>query len=111
MTRRPGAHLRAATRRTGARCGLRAARALGPTPRALILPDDLYRDVKRLAADQGRTVTSVVEEALRAALARHHAGVPATPRTYRVQPTGDGGLRPGVDLTDSAALLEVMADR
>jgi len=28
-----------------------------------------------------------------------------------VRPTGVGGLQPGVDLTDTAALLDVMAGR
>lgn len=78
----------------------------------LILPDDVYRDVKRLAADEGRTVTSVVEEALRAALARHRAAADDAARPpYRVRPTGDGGLQPGVDLTDTAALLDAMEGR
>jgi len=36
----------------------------------LILPDDLYRELKRVAAAADRTMTSFVEEALRAALAR-----------------------------------------
>lgn len=77
----------------------------------LVLPDDVYRGVKRLAADQGRTVTSVVEEALRAALARHLAGSAPARRPYRVRPTGSGGLQPGVDLADSAALLDAMEGR
>ena len=79
----------------------------------LILPDDVYRDVKRLAADQGRTVTSIVEEALRAALARYRDDPTAAARRtpYQVHPTGTGGLQPGVDLTDAAALLELMEGR
>jgi len=76
----------------------------------LILPDDLYREVKRAAADDGRTVTSLVEEALRTALARRFA--PASDRaTYRVAPVGGRGPQPGVDLTDAAALADLMEGR
>ena len=34
------------------------------------LPDDLMKAVKRHAAETGRTLTAVIEDALRAALAR-----------------------------------------
>ncbi len=56
--------------------------------------------------DTGRTLTKVIEDALRAALARQESG----PGTAAVElPTcGAGGLRPGVDLDDSAALLDLM---
>ena len=78
----------------------------------LMLPDDLYRQVKRAAADGDRTVTSFVEEALRAALTRRDDAARQPPREpYRVTPTGSGGLQPGVDLTDTAALLDVMEGR
>ena len=66
--------------------------------------DDLYREVKAMAARQGRTVRPVVEDALRAATFRLDDDT-ETPMLS----TADGtGLLPGVDLTDSAALLEVM---
>ena len=76
----------------------------------LILPDDLYREVKRVAAEDGRTATSYVEEALRAALARDRA--PRTEhRRYQVEPVTGNGLQPGVDLTDSASLADLMDAR
>jgi hypothetical protein len=75
----------------------------------LILPDDLYREVKQHAAATDRTMTAFVEEALRAALARHNAAAPTKEsKPYRVHPTGVGGLQPGVDLTDTASLLDTM---
>ena len=77
----------------------------------LMLPDDLYRNVKRAAADADRTVTSFVEEALRAALTRRDDAVHSPRAPYRVTPTGSGGLQPGVDLTDTAALLDAMEGR
>ncbi|GIG29786.1 hypothetical protein [Cellulomonas marina] len=74
------------------------------------LPDDLYRDVKRVAVEDGRTMTSFVEQALRDALARHRA--PSSERErYVVTPLGGQGLHAGVDLADSAALLERMDGR
>lgn len=77
----------------------------------LILPDDLYREVKLLAAQDRRTVTSVVEEALRAAVLRHRAAAAPAETPFRVAPSGSGGLQPGVDLSDSAGLLDVMGER
>lgn len=70
------------------------------------LPDDLLEAAKRHAVDTGRTLTKVIEDALRAALSRQESG----PRADAVElPTfGTGGLRPGVDLDDSASLLDLM---
>lgn len=60
------------------------------------------------AARTGRTLTAVIEEALRAALAPRRAR-----GRERVElPTfGSGGLLPGVDLDDTASLLDAMEDR
>ena len=75
----------------------------------LHLPDDLYRAVKQTAAVGGQTMTSFVEEALRDALRRHRQGdvadVPLPPAV------GTGGLLPGVDLADSAGLLDLLDGR
>ncbi len=76
------------------------------------LEDALLAEVKALAARSGRTLTKVIEDALREALARR----PPTNGAGRSHVTlstddGDGrggGLQPGVDLDDSAALLELM---
>ena len=70
------------------------------------LDEHLLVEVKKYAAETGRTLTSVLEDALRDTLARRHA----RPRRARVRLKtfkGDG-IRPGVDLDDSAALLEAM---
>lgn len=73
------------------------------------LDDDLLRQTKTLAARTGRTLTAVIEDALRETLARHGSH----PRPARVTlPTFKGkGLRPGVDLDDTAGLLDVMNRR
>jgi hypothetical protein len=70
------------------------------------LPDDLMRQVKRLAADTDRTLTQLIEDALREALARRARPPREVP--FRLPTFGRGGLRPGVDLDDSAALLDLM---
>lgn len=70
------------------------------------LPDDLYIEVRVSAATAGTTVTSFIEDALRAALARR--GSAHTPSPYRVDPFHGDGTRPGIDLDDNSALLAVM---
>lgn len=69
------------------------------------LDDQLLRDVKKAAADSGRTLTQVIEDALRESLARRRP-----PNQERVELITFRGarLRPGVDLDDSAALLDLM---
>lgn len=70
------------------------------------LDDDLLTAVKRAAAESGRTMTAVIEDALRQALAR----TPESRATARSLPlaVAGGTLQPGVDLDDSSALLELM---
>jgi hypothetical protein len=70
------------------------------------LPEPLLGDAKKLAAETGRTLTSVIEDALREALARRR---PAKPESKVKFTTFTGkGLLPGVDLDNSAALLDLM---
>ncbi len=70
------------------------------------LDDQLLHDAERLAAETGQTLTALIEAALRERLARR------TPHPER-QPirlataTGRGPL-PGIDLDDSASLLDLM---
>jgi hypothetical protein len=74
------------------------------------LPDDLYSQVRAVALESGETVTSFIEESLRAALLRRRQ--PAGPRDpYRVDVFNGTGVLPGVDLTDNAALQDVMDAR
>ena len=68
------------------------------------LDDDLLRDAKQHAAATGRTLTAVIEDALRAQL---------SPRAGRRRPLelptfSGNGLQPGVDLDSNAALLDLM---
>lgn len=71
------------------------------------LEDQVLLEAKRMAAETGRTLTGVIEDALRETLARRRAGV----RRQRVtlKTFNGGGLQPGIDLDDSAALLDLMS--
>lgn len=61
------------------------------------------------AAETNRTLTAVVEDALRLALQVRPSG--STQREVSVPTSGSGGLLPGVDLDDTSALLERMEER
>ena len=71
------------------------------------IDDRLLAEAKEVAARSGRTLNAVVEDALRAALARQRPGA-APPRVPIPTSRRGGGLRPGVDLDDSARLLDLM---
>lgn len=69
------------------------------------LPDDLLAEAKKRAAHEGRSLSDVVGDAVRSSFS-HTAAAERKPAEL---PTFDGGgLQPGVDLDDSAALLELM---
>jgi len=72
------------------------------------LPDDLLLAAKRQAMNTGRTLTRVIEDALRSALARDDTV--SDEQSFTLPTFGTGGLRPGIDLDDSASLLDVMED-
>ena len=59
-----------------------------------------------LAAATGRSLTDIVEEALRERLARRQEYQKR--ERFPLVTFGGGGIRPGVDLNDSAGLLEIM---
>lgn len=71
----------------------------------LDINDRLLAEAKSLAARRGLSLKALVEEALRERL--HARG--DRRRAAVALPTYSGdGLQPGVDLTDGAALLELM---
>ena len=70
------------------------------------LDDDLLAEVKLIAARSGRSMTAVIEDALREVLARQQARLDHDP--VRLTTVAGHGLQPGVDLDDSAALLSLM---
>jgi hypothetical protein len=61
--------------------------------------------VKRLARDTGRSMTQVIEDALRVAVARTR---PARPPAVTIVTVSGDGLRSGIDLDDTSALLDRM---
>jgi len=71
------------------------------------LNDDLLRRAKQLAAENRRTLTSLLEDALREVLSRTDT---TQPRRRVELPVSDRapGVLPGVDLDSSAALLDLM---
>jgi plasmid stability protein len=72
----------------------------------LQLDDELVVQAKIRAARSGRTLSQVIEDALRQAHADH---VEPTRRRVLV-PTSPGCPLPGVNLHDNADLLDLMAD-
>ncbi|MGI8885969.1 MAG: ribbon-helix-helix protein, CopG family [Gaiellaceae bacterium] len=74
------------------------------------LDDELLRDTKAHAARTGRTLTAVIEDALRASFQRAQlvSHEDASPPVFR--PRRRRGLQPGVDLSDSSTLLDLMED-
>jgi hypothetical protein len=73
------------------------------------LDDQLLTEAKQLALESGRTLTTVIEDAVREALARRNQ----TPKIRKTRLITDGGrgLRPGVCLHNNAALLEILDGR
>jgi Arc/MetJ family transcription regulator len=72
----------------------------------LNLDDTLLTEAKMYAVETGRTLTAVIEDALREALGRRQSaerGAPVRLTTY-----SGGGLQPGIDLDDSAAVRDAM---
>jgi hypothetical protein len=70
------------------------------------LNDDLLAQAKETAIRSGRTLTAVIEDALREALSRPEK--PPKRRRTRLISSGKGWLRPGVNLDSSAELLDIM---
>ena len=72
------------------------------------LRDELLERARKRAAEDGRTLTSLIEEGLTLVLARPKSG----PRKHVKVPVSQasGGVLPGVDLNRSSALEEIMED-
>jgi hypothetical protein len=70
------------------------------------IEDALHQELKAAAAVSGRTVAEIVDSALREWLARRRAAHNRPRISLAV--FGGGGLRPGVDISNSAELLDIM---
>jgi hypothetical protein len=73
------------------------------------LPHDLVGRAKRKAAAEGRTLTALIEEGLRRVLNERTAAGKAD-RILPPVSMSTGGVMPGIDLNETAALQE-MEDR
>ena len=69
------------------------------------LDDALLAEAKQVAARTGRSLTAVVEDALRESLRRRQD---TARRPLELPVFGEGGVQPGVDLDDGVALLDLM---
>ena len=72
------------------------------------LDDQLLALAKQHAATHDKTFTSLVEEALREKLMRRPAKEPSP--LVKLKTVSGKGVHPGIDLDDSAALLDAMND-
>jgi hypothetical protein len=70
------------------------------------IDEDLLAAAKKHAAETGRTLTALMEDALRETLARKEPR--AKRRPVKLKVVKGTGVRPGVDIDDSAALLDAM---
>lgn len=70
--------------------------------------DDLLREAKVAAAASGQTLTELFTDALRHALALRKQGEGR--KTLPLFTFKGDGVLPGVDLTDSSALLDLMEE-
>jgi hypothetical protein len=71
--------------------------------------DGDFERAKRRAAETGRTLTSLIEDAVREHLARHDEPRPA--KVVKLRTVRGRGLRPNIDLDDSAGLRDIMDRR
>jgi len=70
------------------------------------LPADLLRRAKRKAAEEGRTLTALIEDGLRLVVSEKH-GKSQRPRGPVPVSKATGGTWPGIDISNSAALQEM----
>ncbi len=74
---------------------------------ALNIDEDIYRAAKIKAAQEGKTLTRVVEEAL-----REHMNPAKPAKPFRLRwVTECGQLMPGVNIDDRKSLYDVMEGR
>ena len=70
--------------------------------------DNVLERAKKLAREKGKTLSSVIEDALQESISRREQ---QTDRPHVILPTFMGdGLQPGVDLDNNAALLDLMEE-
>jgi hypothetical protein len=71
------------------------------------LDDELLKQLKAVALESGRTMNEVVEDACREFIYRIR-DARSRPRAKLTISYGEGGVFPGIDINNSAALLDIM---
>lgn len=69
------------------------------------LDDELLSAAKQRAAAERITLTALIEGALRQTLAPRPV---ASSGRFKIEPFGEGGVMPGVDLDDSVSLRDLL---
>jgi hypothetical protein len=75
---------------------------------AINLTKDLIQDAEKAAVDQHTTLSAFVGDAIRLALDRRRRT--RSGRKFKIITYGEGGVLPGVDLSNAPALLDIMDD-
>ena len=74
------------------------------------LSEALLEQARKEAARRGTTLTALIEQGLRMVIAKRPSAA-NRPRVKLPRCSAGGGVLPGVDLNDSAALLDRMDER
>ncbi|MCC6607762.1 MAG: ribbon-helix-helix protein, CopG family [Anaerolineae bacterium] len=72
------------------------------------IDENLLKRTKQLAVKRGKTLTAVIEDSLRETLARQEENNQR--ESVKLPVFAGQGLQPGVNLDDSAALLDLMEE-
>jgi len=72
------------------------------------LDDQVFKAAKQYAHDTGKSLTAVIEDALRLILSRRNRTQPRP--VVKLKTVSGNGVRPGIDLDDSASLLSFMEE-
>ena len=70
------------------------------------LEDNLLKEAKVRAAEQGITLTQLIDESLRERLSARPQQQKVRP--FRLRSYGKGGIRPGVNLDDNRAVRDLL---
>lgn len=70
------------------------------------LDEQLLKKAKKYALSHGTTFTSIVEDALREKLMERPSSIKHSP--VKLKTVNGRGVYPGIDLDDSASLLDIM---
>jgi hypothetical protein len=70
------------------------------------LDDDLLKEAKGVAVSTGKTLNQVIEDSLRESLLRRRAS--STRKPFKLRTFKGNGIRPGIDIYNSAELLDIM---